>query len=247
MKNIIIKKLSLLAVLVLIISLIVPSFTTTSLAVKLPKKRTVIYYNTIVIAKGENINQYFYKSGKDYTNKAKWSTSNKKIATIDKNGKIKAKKKGKVTITAKYGGKKYKCIVYVVSRKTLYEDKYIKIQTKYMTQSNNGALPEQIDEKELKEIKLKVTNKTEKEYLFGATKLKLNSRNLKLGSRGYGNTYLEPKSAKDWSIITTWSFGDAKFPENISKLKTVTATFKLSDKDSNKKIKTINIKNKKVK
>jgi hypothetical protein len=44
--------------------------------------------------------------------KVKWSTSNKKIATISK-GKIKAKKPGTVTITAKYKNKKYKCKVVV--------------------------------------------------------------------------------------------------------------------------------------
>lgn len=44
--------------------------------------------------------------------KVKWSTSNKKIATVSK-GKIKAKKPGTVTITAKYKNKKYKCKVVV--------------------------------------------------------------------------------------------------------------------------------------
>lgn len=42
----------------------------------------------------------------------KWSTSNKKIATV-KNGKIKAIKKGKATITAKVSKRKYKCKVTV--------------------------------------------------------------------------------------------------------------------------------------
>jgi hypothetical protein len=44
--------------------------------------------------------------------KVKWSTSNKKTATVSK-GKIKAKKPGTVTITAKYKNKKYKCKVVV--------------------------------------------------------------------------------------------------------------------------------------
>ncbi len=46
--------------------------------------------------------------------KLKWSTSNKKIATVDQNGKVKAKKKGKVTITVKASnGKKARCKVTV--------------------------------------------------------------------------------------------------------------------------------------
>lgn len=48
--------------------------------------------------------------------KVKWSTSNKKIATVSKNGKVTAKKVGKCTITATAGGKKYKCKVTVSYR-----------------------------------------------------------------------------------------------------------------------------------
>ena len=39
--------------------------------------------------------------------KVKWSTSNKKIVTVSKSGVIKAKKKGRATITVKSGNKKY--------------------------------------------------------------------------------------------------------------------------------------------
>ena len=48
--------------------------------------------------------------------KVKWSTSNKKTATVSK-GKIKARKKGTATITAKYRNRKYKCKVIVKKKK----------------------------------------------------------------------------------------------------------------------------------
>ena len=59
--------------------------------------------------------------------KVKWSTSNKKVVSISKYGDkycvdLTAKKKGKATITAKVGKKKYKCKVTVtkaMSRKAL--------------------------------------------------------------------------------------------------------------------------------
>ncbi len=45
--------------------------------------------------------------------KVTWSSSNKKVAKVSKTGKITAVKKGTATITAKVGGKKYKCKVTV--------------------------------------------------------------------------------------------------------------------------------------
>ena len=44
--------------------------------------------------------------------KVRWSSSNKKVATVKK-GKVKAKKTGRATITAKVGGKKLRCKVKV--------------------------------------------------------------------------------------------------------------------------------------
>lgn len=45
--------------------------------------------------------------------KVTWKSSNKKVATVSKSGKVTAKKIGKATIVAKVKGKKYKCKVYV--------------------------------------------------------------------------------------------------------------------------------------
>lgn len=45
--------------------------------------------------------------------KVAWKSSNKKVATVNSKGKVVAKKKGKVTITAKVAGKTYKCKVTV--------------------------------------------------------------------------------------------------------------------------------------
>lgn len=47
--------------------------------------------------------------------KVKWSSSKKSVATVSSNGKVTAKKKGKTTITAKIGSKKYKCNITVKS------------------------------------------------------------------------------------------------------------------------------------
>lgn len=51
--------------------------------------------------------------------KATFTSNKKKIATVGKNtGKVKAKKKGTATITAKYAGKKYKCKITVKKKAT---------------------------------------------------------------------------------------------------------------------------------
>ena len=67
--------------------------------------------------------------------KVKWSTSDKKVATVSK-GRIKAKKPGTVTITAKYKNKKYKCKVVVREK-----EKSVGDETK-----NEGATPKEKDD-----------------------------------------------------------------------------------------------------
>lgn len=47
--------------------------------------------------------------------KVTWKSSNKKVASVTKKGKVKAKKKGKASIVAKVGKKKYICKVTVGS------------------------------------------------------------------------------------------------------------------------------------
>lgn len=50
------------------------------------------------------------------SDKVRWSSSNKKIVTVNK-GLIKAKNKGKCTVFAKHRGKKYSCFVQVQDKK----------------------------------------------------------------------------------------------------------------------------------
>lgn len=77
-----------------------------------------------------NKTKYTMNKGEKYTlkisgtkKKVSWSTSNKKIATINLKGKVTAKKKGKVVITARVSGKKYKCKI-TVEAPTISKKKY---------------------------------------------------------------------------------------------------------------------------
>ena len=78
-----------------------------SAAAKLNKKK-------ITISVGQTVKLKVKKNSK----KVKWKSSNKKIVTVSKKGKIKGKKAGKATVTAKIGKKKLKCKVTVVAKKT---------------------------------------------------------------------------------------------------------------------------------
>ncbi len=66
--------------------------------------------------------------------KAKWSSSNKKVATVSSKGKVKAKTAGDATITAKVANKSLKCKVVVkrrVSTKKKDYGKKVKILNEY--------------------------------------------------------------------------------------------------------------------
>ena len=54
--------------------------------------------------------------------KVKWKSSKKKVAKVSKKGKVTALKAGKTTITAKVGGKSYKCKVVVMAVKTVEKE-----------------------------------------------------------------------------------------------------------------------------
>lgn len=81
------------------------------------------------------------------TQKIKWSTSNKSVATVNSKGKITAKKNGKSTITATIGNKKYTCKVTVsnkfsnayLTKNTTY-DSYVSLDEDYViVKFNNNA------------------------------------------------------------------------------------------------------------
>lgn len=69
----------------------------------------------------------------------KWSSSNKKIATVKK-GMVRAKKKGKCYVAAKYLGKKYRCSVVVKDLKKTTADPKATRKPSSSKESNRGVL-----------------------------------------------------------------------------------------------------------
>ncbi len=86
-------------------------------AVKISKKKITIYVGSVkkLILKGADA------SG------IKWTSSDKKVATVSSKGKVKGIKEGKATISAKYKGKKYTCNVTVKNQKTSYTSAKVNI------------------------------------------------------------------------------------------------------------------------
>lgn len=82
---------------------------TRSCRVTVPDKRIRINKASAKIKKGKKIKLKVLNA----PGKVKWKSSNKRVATVSKNGVVKGKKKGKVTISAKVKGKTYKCKIKV--------------------------------------------------------------------------------------------------------------------------------------
>ena len=62
------------------------------------------------------------------TGKVKWSSSNKKIATVSKKGVIKGKNPGHCIITAKSRGTSYKCAIQVVRQKPDFDARIVAVK-----------------------------------------------------------------------------------------------------------------------
>lgn len=133
------KFLSFITILALIFALF-PSTAEATSKVKINKTKTTIY-----VGKTETLKI----SGTNKT--VKWTTSNKNIATVSGKGKVTAKRAGTATITAKVGGKSYKCKVTIKnpslnkSKATLKEGKTMTLKLtgatakKYTTSNKNVA------------------------------------------------------------------------------------------------------------
>lgn len=94
---------------------------------KLNKTKTILYVGQNVTLKVNNA-----------TNKVKWSSSKKSVATVSSKGKVIAKKKGTTTITAKIGSKKLNCKV-TVKNPYLSKTKVTVNQGKSITLKLNGS------------------------------------------------------------------------------------------------------------
>ena len=95
--------------------------------------------------------------------KVVWKSSKKKVATVSKKGKVKAKKPGKTTITAKVGKKKYKCKVIVKRKNSIKVTKPSDNNNSVINQVTTKSEPSQIvtTKAEVKTTKTETTKKND--------------------------------------------------------------------------------------
>ena len=98
------------------------------------------------------------------TTKLTWSSSDTKVATVDKNGKVKAVKKGTATITVKTSNnKKATCKITVITQNEAFENEVIKLVNAERTKrglsklSTNSKMAAASD-KRAKEISTKLSH-----------------------------------------------------------------------------------------
>ena len=95
--------------------------------------------------------------------KVVWKSSKKKVATVSKKGKVKAKKPGKTTITAKVGKKKYKYKVVVKRNNSIKVTKPSDNNNSVINQVTTKSEPSQIvtTKAEVKTTKTETTKKND--------------------------------------------------------------------------------------
>lgn len=109
------RKVLCFVVAIAMVTALIPNHVEAATKVKLNKKKVTL---TITNSKKNPTTTLKVKGvSSKVAKKAKWSTSNKKVATVKK-GKVTAKKAGKATITCKVKGKKYTCKVTVKDKRT---------------------------------------------------------------------------------------------------------------------------------
>ncbi len=100
------KKLCAIVLVIVLAFSVTPDSVFAAKKAKISKTKATIYVGKTIKLKVKNNKK-----------KVKWSTSNKKVAKVNKKGKVKGIKAGKATITAKVGKKAYKCKIKVKKKR----------------------------------------------------------------------------------------------------------------------------------
>ena len=93
------------------------------------KQNVKISRKKVVLATGKS--KKLKLDGVKKKNRIRWKSSDKKVVSVSRNGKIKARRNGSAVVTARYQNKKYKCKVLVVPKAAKQASKEITPGTSY--------------------------------------------------------------------------------------------------------------------
>ena len=125
MKSIAQRLMAVISAVVLMTTLLIPALQASAASVKLSKTKIVLAVSQTYALKLKGTNKT-----------VKWSTSNKKVATVTKKGVVKGVKKGTAVVTAKVGKKTYKCKVTVEAPKLSATKKTVTAGTSFALKLN---------------------------------------------------------------------------------------------------------------
>ena len=108
-----------------------PSPTATPTPTQKPEITLTLNKKTANVVCGLNMDLKATLTGS--SEKISWKSSNKKIASVDKNGKVKTKMAGEVTITASAAGKSAECVVTVLYKDVTSSDDFWFVPTNSLT------------------------------------------------------------------------------------------------------------------
>ncbi len=209
------------------------------------KKKIHLKKSEITITRGTTYTQTLLnKSDKTISaTKVTWKSSDKKIAKIDKNGKITAVKKGTVTMTATYKGTKYKFTVTVKNASLKYKERILLVGEAF-TQKLLKVNGKVIDASDItwKSSNKKVA-KVNSEGKVTAVKKGTATITATFGGKKYKFTVTvrkTPKVTLDESEITLYVSGSKKTLNATA----IPADAEIKWKSSNKKVATVNSKGK---
>lgn len=112
--------------------------TTGNVVVTQPLQKIDLNRSSMILSKNNSVilNVKYYPSSQSYGKIVNWKSSNRKVATVNSNGKVIGKKSGYTKITAEVNGKTSSCTVYIRPDKTTltkakyYRNKQIKLSWK---------------------------------------------------------------------------------------------------------------------
>jgi hypothetical protein len=176
------KKISRLLILVMILSLLAGAVPVQAASIKLSKSWATLEKDATLTLKLTNA-----------TDTVKWTTSDKKVATVSKKGKITAKAEGTAVIIAEHKGKKYSCTVAVIdSNDSVLTENTVIVDNDYITATFEGAETRKIGGTDYFLMSVYVTNKSDIEIAIDADNVTVNDE---MHYMPLGNSIILPRKS----------------------------------------------------